>query len=63
MAVFYNGIVVASTRDIIERAKTGKEAAITLDCKMNTVYTIDSENFKLEEELISTNKKDLQYEL
>jgi glutamine phosphoribosylpyrophosphate amidotransferase len=63
MAVFYNGIVVASTRDIIERAKTGREAAITLDCKMNTVYTIDSENFKLEEELISTNKKDLQYEL
>jgi len=63
VAVFHNGIVVSSTRDIIERAKTGKEILITFDCEMNTVYSIDAERFKLDEELISTNRKDLQYEL
>lgn len=63
MAIFHNGVVVASTKDIIERAKTGKEIILSLDCEMNTIYSIDSERFKLDQELISTNKKDLQYEI
>jgi hypothetical protein len=63
MAVFNNGVIVSSTKDILKRANTVEEDFITLDCDMNVIYTIDSQRFQISNELISTNRKDLQYEL
>ena len=50
-----NGVIVASTHDIFNRAGVEK----TIDCGMNVVYTVS--DGEIAETVVKTNNKDLQY--